>query len=91
MIFKNNKVYDILKYLALILLNAVGNAYEELSGVWNLPYGTQIMKTCSILSILIGTLIGISSAKYNKQLDHTEYEDAGEDLDIEVDEEEINE
>lgn len=81
MIFKNNKIYNVLKYLALIVFNALGLAYEQLAEVWNLPYGTQIMRTCSILSVLVGTLIGISSHTYNKQLDHTSYEDAGADLD----------
>ena len=66
MIFKNNKVYDVLKYMALIVFNAVGLAYEQLADVWNLPYGTQIMRTCSILAVLVGTLIGISSHKYNQ-------------------------
>ena len=65
MIFKNSKVYDILKYLALIVFDAVGFAYSELADVWGLPYGVQIYKTCTIISILIGTLIGISSHKYN--------------------------
>ena len=65
MIFKNSKIYDILKYLALVAFDAVGFAYSELAEVWNLPYGTQIYKTFTIISILIGTLIGISSHKYN--------------------------
>jgi hypothetical protein len=64
MIFKNSKIYDILKYLSLIVLDAVGFAYSELANVWNLPYGTEIMKTCTILSIFIGALIGVSSYKY---------------------------
>lgn len=66
MIFKNNKLYDILKYLSLIVFDALGFAYSELAEVWGLPYGVQIYKTCTIVSILLGTLIGISSHKYNK-------------------------
>lgn len=81
MIFKNSKLYDVLKYLALIVFNAVGVAYEQLASVWNLPYGTQIMRTCAIVSVLVGTLIGISSSKYNKQLEYEEYEDAGDEID----------
>ena len=65
MIFKNSKLYDILKYLALIVFDALGFAYSELADVWGLPYGVQIYKTCTIVSILVGTLIGISSHKYN--------------------------
>lgn len=62
-----NEVYDILKYVSLIGLDAVGVAYNKLSKVWNLPYGDKIQTTCTILSILIGTLIGISSYNYNKE------------------------
>ena len=81
MIFKNNKVYNVLKYLALVVFDAIGLAYEQLAEVWNLPYGTQVMRTCVIISTLVGALIGLSNAKYNKQLDYVEYEDAGVDLD----------
>lgn len=77
MIFKNSKLYDALKWIALVALDALGVAYESLANVWNLPYGDEIMKTCTILSILIGALIGVSSHKYNSQepdTDTTEYD-----------------
>lgn len=64
MIFKESKIYDVLKYLALICLDAVGLAYEELAQVWNLPYGEQVYKTCTILAVMIGALVGVSSHKY---------------------------
>lgn len=66
MVFKNNKVYDVLKYLALVVFDAIGVAYKGIAEVWNLPYGSEIMQTCVILSIFVGTLIGISNYKYNK-------------------------
>lgn len=66
MLFKNSKLYDALKYLALVALDAIGIAYEELAQVWNLPFGDEVMKTCAIISVLIGTLIGVSSYKYKK-------------------------
>lgn len=75
MLFKNSKIYDVLKWTALVGLNAVGVAYESLSQVWNLPFGDEVAKTCSILALLIGTLIGVSSYKYNKaevDIDDTE-------------------
>ena len=62
----NNKLYDILKWISLIALDAIGVAYEGLATVWNLPFGNEIMKTCTITSILIGTLIGVSSINYKK-------------------------
>lgn len=62
----NNKTYNILKWVSLVALDAIGVAYKNLAIVWNLPYGEQIMDTCVILSVLIGTLIGISSYSYAK-------------------------
>lgn len=62
----SNKVYDILKWVALVALDAVGYFYQEIANVWALPFGDEVLKTCVALSILLGTLIGVSSAKYNK-------------------------
>lgn len=78
MVFKNNKIYDVLKWLALVALDAVGVAYNALSGVWGLPYGQEIQTTCVILSVLIGTLIGVSGARYqhnNYNINDFTYED----------------
>lgn len=65
MIFKNSKLYDALKWIALVALDASGIAYESLAQVWNLPFGNEVMKTCTVVSVFIGTLIGVSSYKYN--------------------------
>ena len=62
----SNKVYDVLKYISLIVLDAVGVAYNQLADVWGLPFGGKIQTTCTIISVLIGALIGISSYNYNK-------------------------
>lgn len=64
MTFKNNKIYDVLKWLALVAFDSVGVAYKALAGVWGLPYGDEIQMTCTIVSVLIGALIGISGASY---------------------------
>jgi hypothetical protein len=61
-----NKIYDVLKWVALVALDAVGYFYQEIANVWSLPFGDEVLKTCVALSILLGTLIGVSSAKYNK-------------------------
>lgn len=72
---KNNKVYDILKWISLVALDAFGVAYQEFAEVWNLPYGEQVFKSAVILSVLIGTLIGVSGMKYSKTVESTEYEE----------------
>ena len=35
----DNKTYDILKFIAQIVLPAVGTLYFALAGIWNFPYG----------------------------------------------------
>ena len=62
----SNKAYDVLKWVALVALDAVGYFYQEFASIWSLPYGNEVLKTCVALSILLGTLIGVSSVKYKK-------------------------
>ncbi len=61
-----NKTYDVLKWIALYLLPALGTLYFALSGIWGLPYGEQIVGTITAADTFLGVLLGISSATYNK-------------------------
>ena len=65
MIF-DNKVYDVLKYIALIFLPAIGTLYFALSSIWSLPYGTEVVGTITAIDAFLGALIGISTSNYNK-------------------------
>lgn len=60
----NDKVYNVLKWVALIALNAVGVFYKTIATIWQLPAGDEVCATCSALALCIGTLIGISTAEY---------------------------
>lgn len=62
----NSKVYDILKYLAQIVLPAIATLYLALAGIWNLPFGEQVSGTIMAIDTFLGVLLGISSANYNK-------------------------
>lgn len=64
--FFDNKVYDILKYVALIVLPAIGTLYFALSSIWSLPYGTEVVGTITAIDAFLGALIGISTSNYNK-------------------------
>ena len=68
MIIKNSKIYDTLKYIALIFLPALGTLYFALSGIWNLPYGEQVVGTITAIDTFLGAIIGISSYNYNKEV-----------------------
>ena len=62
-----NKVYDVLKWIAMIALDAVGLLYKTLAAIWKWPFGDEVLATCTALSLCLGTLLGISTAKYNAQ------------------------
>lgn len=62
----NNKVYDVLKWVALILLPALGTLYFALAGIWGLPYGEQIVGTITAIDTFLGVILGISTYQYNK-------------------------
>lgn len=61
-----NKTYDILKWIALYLLPALGTLYFALSGIWGFPYGEQVVGTITAADTFLGVLLGISSASYKK-------------------------
>ena len=62
----SNKLYDILKWLTLICIPALSTAYVGLSAVWGWPYATEIAKTSAVICTMLGALLGISTAQYNK-------------------------
>lgn len=62
----SNKVYDVLKWIAMYLLPAAGTLYFALAGIWGLPYGEQVVGTITAVDTFIGVILGISNAKYKK-------------------------
>lgn len=62
----SNEMYDILKWIAQVVLPAAGTAYFGLSSIWGLPYGEQIVGTLTVIDAFLGALLGISTAQYNK-------------------------
>jgi hypothetical protein len=63
MVLKNS-VYDVLKYIAQIVLPALGTLYFALANIWGLPYGEQIVGTLTAIDTFLGVLLGISSNTY---------------------------
>jgi len=63
-----NKTYDILKYIAQIVLPAAGTLYFALAGIWGLPYGEQIIGTIAAVDTFLGVVLGISTMQYNKTI-----------------------
>ena len=63
-----DKVYDVLKWIVLIAIPALTTAYVGLSMIWGFPYADKVAKTSAVVCTLLGSLLGISSIQYNKEL-----------------------
>lgn len=62
----SNKVYDICKFIAQILLPALATLYFAIASIWGLPYAEQIVGTITAIDTFLGAILGISTMKYNK-------------------------
>ena len=64
----SNQTYDILKFIAQILLPAVGTLYFALAAIWGFPYGEQIVATIAAVDLFLGAVLKISTDDYNKRM-----------------------
>ena len=62
----NDRIYKVLKWIAMYLLPALGTLYFTLAGIWGLPYGEQIVGTVTAIDTFLGILLGISTYQYTK-------------------------
>lgn len=61
-----DKLYDVLKWITMIVIPALATAYVGLASIWGWPYADEVAKTAAVLCTLLGALLGISTAQYNK-------------------------
>ena len=66
MVKMSNKVYDVLKYIAQIVLPALATLYFALSKIWNFPYPAEVVGTISAVDMFLGAILGISTGEYYK-------------------------
>lgn len=64
----NDKLYKILKYIAMIFLPALGTLYFALAGIWGFPSAEQVVGTITAIDTFLGVILGISTAQYNKKM-----------------------
>ena len=65
----SNKVYDVLKWISMYLLPALGTLYFALASIWVLPYGEEIVGTITAIDTFLGVILGISNSQYKKRVD----------------------
>lgn len=64
----SNKVYDILKWVAMIVLPAIATLYMAIANIWGFPYGEEVVGTITAVNTFLGAVVGISAVKYNKTM-----------------------
>lgn len=64
MLKMSNETYDRLKFIAQIILPALGTLYFALASIWGLPYGEQIVGTITAVDAFLGACLGISTKNY---------------------------
>lgn len=65
----SNKVYDVVKALAQVILPAFGTLYSGLAVIWGMPYAEKVVASIVALDTFLGVLLAISSASYKPRVD----------------------
>ncbi len=79
----NNKLYDVLKWISMIVLPALGTLYFALAGIWGFPYGEEIVGTIVAVETFLGAVLSISNAQYKKSSHVVEVVDEIDEVDEE--------
>lgn len=62
----SHSLYDKLKFIAQILLPALGTLVFAVGGIWGWDYTTQAVGTITAVDLFLGTILKISSDRYYK-------------------------
>lgn len=61
----SDKTYDTLKFIALLIAPLV-TFVGSLVSIWGIPYGEQIVATLAAIDVLVGAVVAIAKALYDK-------------------------
>lgn len=62
-----DKKYDILKWVAMVVLPAFTVLFKVFGGIWSIPYTIQITDTLVAINAFLGAILGVSVANYHKE------------------------
>ena len=64
----SNKVYDLLKWIAVVAIDAIATAFAVIAQAWgaDMEIVTPVVVTLTAIGTLVGALIGVSTVNYNK-------------------------
>ena len=61
----DSKTYDLLKWVASLLLPAIGTLYFALAQIWGFPCAEQVLGTITAIDTFLGVILGLSSNAYS--------------------------
>ena len=64
--FMNNKTYDILKFVALLIAPVIV-LVSAIVDIWGIPYGAQITATLAAIDVFVGSVVVIAKEIYEKK------------------------
>lgn len=59
--------YDFLRAIADLVLPALGALYFALAGIWNFPYGEQIVGTITAIVAFLDIVLKVLKRNYDKE------------------------
>lgn len=62
-----NKLFDVLKWVAILFLPALAILIRTVFAIWSIPYGEEISSTIVALQVFLGAILGVSTLNYNKE------------------------
>lgn len=63
----SNKIFDILKWIAIVALPALSTFIVVLGKIWNWgDIAPMVAQTITAVAVLLGALLGISTIQYKK-------------------------
>lgn len=65
----SNRTFDVLKFIAQIVIPAIGTLYYALAKIWKLPLAEEVVGTLTAIDAFLGALLGISTMQYNKEME----------------------
>lgn len=68
-----DKVYQVLKWTALIAVPAIEALWLVLALTWGWDYGVEVGATIASAGVFLGALIGVSTTNYNNKQKEAAY------------------
>lgn len=62
-----NKCFDVLRFIAEIILPALAALYAALAGIWGWPYAEAIVGTIAAIDTFLGAVVIGLRKSYNKR------------------------